>query len=242
MKQQAKGRRGWLVAEALVIVSSILLAFTLDAWWDQAASRSDLRQDLENVAAEIEGNRDRLLFQIDFMERMTSAGDSLLSVMEAAQEGSLISTPDTVLWLINNYPTFNPSLGAVEAMIASGRLAAIGEPSLRRGLAGLHDRIADAVEEQTKALTIYYDHVLPIVAEESNWPSRAEQEGNDSFWTGDRLPGRALNTSGPVQIPVRRAWIIFQGERLDQYRISASEMRALLAVLDGLKTTIGSVR
>ena len=232
----------WLriFVEGVVIVGSILLAFALDAWWDDAASRRALQQELENVAVEIDVNRGRLSFHIDLMERMTSAGSSLLAEMEDVPEGSLFSTSDTVLWLVDNYPTLNPSLGAVDAMISSGRLASIPDPDLRTGLAGLHERIADAVEEQTKALTLYYDHVLPIVAAQPDWPSTGD--ANASFWTGDRRPGRSLNTHGPVQIPVRRAWVRFQNERMGQYEISVGEMRALLTELDRLKTAIEGAR
>lgn len=228
-----------LLLEGLVVVASILLAFALDAWWDDIAIQRDLRKDIEFVVLEIEANRDRILFHIDLMERMTVAGDSLFAAMESVPEDSLISVPDTIIWLMNNYPTLNPSLGAVEALITSGRLALIEDPALRTALAGLRDRITDAVEEQDKALTLYYDHVLPIVASESRWPQADRTEDyNREFWTLDRVPGRQLPSLGSIAVPVRRDWKRFQSERMGQYRISVGEMQLLLAQLDTLRSMI----
>ena len=127
----------------------------------------------------------------------------------------------------------------MEALITSGRLALIGDPALRTGLAGLRDRITDAVEEQVKALTLYYDHVLPIVASESRWPQDDRtEELNREFWTVDRVPGRQIPSLGSIAVPVRRDWKRFQSERMGQYRISVGEMRLLLAQLDALRSMI----
>ena len=80
--------KGRLVREGLVIVISILLAFALDAWWDDAADRRDLRQDLIGVSEEIRVNQGRIDFQVDLMERTVAGGDSLLAAFSAAEEGA----------------------------------------------------------------------------------------------------------------------------------------------------------
>lgn len=240
MNSENRSRNRRLAVEGLVIVVSILLAFALDAWWDETDNRRDLRGDLAGVASELEANRSRILFHVDLMERMTVAGDSVLSAMQGLQEGSVVSLPDTVMWLIGNYPTFNPSLGAVDALIASGRLGLIEDPALLTGLVGIRDQIADAVEEQDRALTLYYDHVLPVVASDPRWPpaDRTFQSAILEFWTTAREPGRGLPSFGMVDVPVRREWLRFQDERMRQYRISVGEMLALQARLDSMASLI----
>ena len=46
-----------LVLEGLVVVSSILLAFALDAWWDEHELDQDVAQELQSVRRELEENR-----------------------------------------------------------------------------------------------------------------------------------------------------------------------------------------
>ena len=59
-------------------------------------------------------------------------------------------------------PTIDPSLGAVEALISSGRLAQLPNPRLRQALAGLRDQFQDAREEQINAISIRDDHIFPL--------------------------------------------------------------------------------
>ena len=72
-----------LLLEGVVIVASIVLAFALDAGWDDMAEDRQLRQQLGSVQAEIRGNRDLVLFQVDLMERMIFAGEALVEAMDS---------------------------------------------------------------------------------------------------------------------------------------------------------------
>ena len=49
-----------LSVEALAIVGSILLAFAIDAWWEERLDRQIERNDLERLHAEFIRNRDRM--------------------------------------------------------------------------------------------------------------------------------------------------------------------------------------
>jgi len=64
-----------------VIVVSIILAFALDAWWEDLAEGRQLRQQLGRVQAEVRGNRDLVLFRVDLMERMIGAGEALVEAI-----------------------------------------------------------------------------------------------------------------------------------------------------------------
>ena len=55
-------RTNWkrLAVEAVVIVASILLAFGIEAWWDEQSERRDERVELIRVRDELTSDRDRL--------------------------------------------------------------------------------------------------------------------------------------------------------------------------------------
>lgn len=231
-----------LLAEGVVIVASIVLAFALDAWWDDVAEGRQLRQQLGSVQAEVRGNRDLVLFQVDLMERMIAAGGALVEAMDSgASQGGAVSVPDTLAWLPLANPTLDASLGAIDALIGSGQLALIRDPALRTQLAGLRDKIADAVEEQQQALAVYYDHVYPRLIDAGYRTSRGVSQSISAYWA-DRVPGRQARSFGAVEFPADPALAETLGERLLLYSISLDEMRGLLTVLDDLEAAVAAVR
>ena len=145
----------------------------------------------------------------------------------------MVSLPDTIVWLANSYVTLNASLGAVEALIASGRLALIEDATVRSSLAGLREKVVDAVEEQLRAERLYSDFILPLTAAEPRWPD-GYKIIDVEFWELPRVPGRQLPAHGSVEVPVRGDYSAFLWERLLEYRVSVGEMRGLLAALDSL--------
>jgi len=239
--QTARSARPLLV-EGVVIVVSIVLAFGLDAWWDALAEGRQLREQLGSVEAEVGGNRDLVLFQIDYMERMIGAGAALVAAIDsAASVGGVVTVPDTLAWIPLANPTLDASLGAIDALVASGQLALVRDPEIRTLLAGLRDRIEDAVEEQEQALTVYYDHFFPRLVEAGYRTPAVVDESLFDYWA-ERTAGRPTRSFGMVEFPADPSLAETMGERLRLYAISVDEMRELLAVLDDLEEAVTAVR
>ena len=55
-----QNRRTSLALEGMVIVVSILLAFALDAWWEDAQLEREVYQELESVGRELRRNQELL--------------------------------------------------------------------------------------------------------------------------------------------------------------------------------------
>ena len=124
-----------LFLESFVVIVSILIAFGLDAAWDSAEVRRELRSDLENVVQELQVNQARVAFHFDMAVRIGMALEHLGDAL-AASSASHVVVPDTIAWLAAVYPTLDGSLGAVDALIASGRMAAIEDLSWPGGWQG----------------------------------------------------------------------------------------------------------
>ena len=229
-----------LVLEGAVVVLSILVAFALDAGWDEAALRRDVLLDLGNVERELSVNRDMVLFQQDLMTRMLVGSESLVEIMAANPDRALINVADTLAWLQFLTPTFDPSLGATDALIASGRMASIEDPDLRLELAGIRGLIRDAVEDQVVGRDVYYDLLAPAVYAASD--SEKTVRVATTYWAEERAVGRALSSYGEVPYPntpfVRNAI----RERALIYRIAVTELDSVLEAIDRIEELIAASR
>lgn len=70
-----------LLVEGVVIVASILLAFTIDAWWDDRQEKKTEERQLLSIVAELESNADHIQEKLDTLAVAQSAARELLSWM-----------------------------------------------------------------------------------------------------------------------------------------------------------------
>ena len=141
----------WLrvFVEGVVIVGSILLAFGLQAWWEGRQEREESLRDLISVAQELAVNRESVLWQLDTMERKLLGSAEVLRILEADRDAAITPLADTLaFWAMSTVPTLDPSSGALNTLIASGRLSLVDDGDVRGRLAGLGDLMADAIENQ----------------------------------------------------------------------------------------------
>ena len=151
-----------LALEGLVVLTSILLAFFLDGWSEDRRQARELVQELASVEKELERNLDIVRGELIAVERILSAGDELTDRLSRAPNESLVTVSDTLAWLGTVYaPTLDPSLGALDALINSGRLARIENEALRVSLAGLRDVFVDVAEDDRMARGVTTDHLTP---------------------------------------------------------------------------------
>ena len=128
----SKAGIGKRLGQGAVVVSSILIAFAVDAVWEESKERRDLNEDLANIALELEENRARVVYHLDLAQRIANALDVLYLAIDTGGPSPLVA--DTTSWLANITPTLDASLGAIDALIASGRMAVVDNPELSRRL------------------------------------------------------------------------------------------------------------
>ncbi len=220
--------------EGVVIVVSILLAFGIQAWWDGTQERAEVRQDLISVAQELDANRELLLVEVDLMQRIAAGTGALTEIMGAASASGVVSIQDTLVFLGTMVPsTLDVSLGAVDALIASGRLARIEEPSVRRRLAGLRDLIEDAVEGELRVMGITNTYLDPLL--DADVDRTLVSEVGSSFWLHEeRIVGRGLVSQGHVDFPNTLALRNILQRRVITMASTSTEMRTVLREIDEL--------
>lgn len=221
------------LGQGLGVVLSILIAFAVDAVWEESKERRDLRDDLANIKSELAENRARVVYHLDMAGRVANALDGLYAAIET--QGRTPSVPDTTVWLAHINPTLDASLGAIDALVASGRMAVVDNPELSRRLAGLRGRVGDAVEEQVQATEIHFTRVVP---ELDDLDHQATRHISDAFWSQERIPGRALEHRGEVIHPGSPALLTALSLRHTLYTVTLGELAGLLDELDLIEQLI----
>lgn len=124
-----------LAVEMVVVVTSILIAFSLDAWWSRRSEDRTEATHLSALETDFEKNVTRLTELVEREQRIAESSRRLL-LLAAAPEVS--TQPDSVNHLFGqvfNSGRFGPSMGAYEAIVSSGGLSRVRDDSLRIALA-----------------------------------------------------------------------------------------------------------
>lgn len=120
-----------LVAESIAVVASILIAFSIDAWWDGRQEAEELLQTLRGLDSELTevqqtaaSNRERLLVELEVLRLFLSgSAEDLDAAAEAAQSG--------LYYPLTRTPVDPLESGFLNATIASGRLGLIPDSRTR---------------------------------------------------------------------------------------------------------------
>ena len=149
-----------IVAEAIAIVGSILLAFAIDAWWDE--HETDQWQVSELVALREEFSEDLAALETVTQTHARNASDleSLLLKLEQPDPNGLVVAPDSLLAPLVAWRTSDMPMGTLNGLLASGRLADIRNAEIRQGLASWPSLVGDAQEDEELAR----DFVVNVVA------------------------------------------------------------------------------
>jgi hypothetical protein len=155
-----------LAAEGVAIVISILLAFAIDAWWDERADRkqeaallASLHADFRASQAHLEdwaaGNRVVQRTTSELLERIrTAERDEAITVFGGHIVGA-ISTP-----------TYSPTDATLRAAISSGQIELIRSEELRKELAVWDQLLADTVEDEILIREIVVHRIIPLLSEQ----------------------------------------------------------------------------
>jgi hypothetical protein len=150
--------------EAAAIVASILLAFSIDAWWDSVQNRAEEREILSLLRAEFEANQKILArtagihrLNLGAMQEIISASEKDIPVHGEYLDSLFLQAAGT--------PHYNPATGALAATISSGRIDLVRNIELRNRLAGWNAIVSDLMlDEQTRRDFVIHE-VRPTFAE-----------------------------------------------------------------------------
>ena len=135
-------------AEAAAIVVSILLAFSIQAWWDD---RNDLKLEqrlLTALLVEFEQNGELLRQAREEYERRYMDALRILELMDGDPADLDVTEFNRLVSRLLMRQTFHLESGAHDGLLASGELSLIRDEALRNRLAAWPSYVAEWSEEQ----------------------------------------------------------------------------------------------
>jgi hypothetical protein len=136
------------LVEGGVIVGSILLAFALDALWDNRTRANELRNQVEVVAREMQSAREALQRALDAHEINAHLAEHLRSTLGRVVEGSEVVVSDSLVGPLLPQITADVTTGSLDVFIAAGGLELIEDLDVRRHLLNWPTRIQDLQDDE----------------------------------------------------------------------------------------------
>ena len=162
MEQRPSLRR--LLIEGVAIVLSILLAFGIEAWWQDLGEREEEGRVLTALLGEFRTNEQRLDQQVAWHADVMAATNALLSA--AADPMSNLSA-DSVDHLLGGVSWWGGStsieMAAVDAVILGGKLALIQDEYLRGRLTGWSRTIEETRQNEDQDYETYAQVWMPFL-------------------------------------------------------------------------------
>jgi hypothetical protein len=123
-----------VLGEIGIVTIGILIAFALDAWWDDREIAAREQVHLHALAGDFEQNVAALRKLIELEDDISSSSLKLLDRSRAPEPGPK-ETVDDLLGRVFNSSRYEPVMGAYEALVNSGGLTLIRDDALRASLA-----------------------------------------------------------------------------------------------------------
>jgi hypothetical protein len=143
-----------LSVEATAIVASILLAFAIDAWWDERELREQEIAQLYALHADFTENVKRLQGVIDQQEVVVASQTRLLGIIHGHQD---MPNEEALKKLVTDSFMFfrlEEVLGAYQALVSSGDLRLIRDRKLRAAIAEFAGTLGDGFEDEELGLQL----------------------------------------------------------------------------------------
>ena len=154
-----------MLVEALLIIVSILLAFGIDAWWEERRERIEEHEILLGLKQEFEQNQHAIESQVALHEDTLGSLETLLRAIHLGHWESGEITIDKAIQHLNSPPTTDLGSGVLSALLSAGRLSVISNKQLRLRLAAWESVFSEALDDEIMARGYIFSDVIPYLIE-----------------------------------------------------------------------------
>jgi hypothetical protein len=154
-----------LFAEGSAIVVGILLAFAIDAWWQERQEQAADHAHLSGVYDELSTHKNLMAEAIVAHQATLDYGTRLLQIISLPGKTAAESEiPELINGMINFY-RINAPFGSLETAISSGAIARMQNTGLASSLVSWPTAIDDLIEEEVQGSDLVVFHFLPALSE-----------------------------------------------------------------------------
>lgn len=184
-----------LAIEASAIVISILLAFGIDAWWDERQIRSEEQEILQGLREEFVSIHEKLTGDNIQHAQSLQILEGLLLTFDNGLSANSESAVDAALLDMIGPGTSDLGNGTLDALISSGRTEILESRKLRTLLTAWEGVIGEVWDDQANNAKVVYEINVPYFVSKnfaigqlmhqwySNWsfPLRSVSDDPDAF-------------------------------------------------------------
>ena len=154
-------------AEAIAIVVSILLAFAIQAWWDEYQDRAEEQGILLGLKSEFEQNLGLIEIELSYRDAVV---DSILKIFDASVARTSLEPDvfDELLGDLTWWQNIAYSRGAIDGLLQSGGLSLIENEELRRVLASMPSRYDSTTRSELNDKDTTRNVVIPFLNSHSS--------------------------------------------------------------------------
>jgi hypothetical protein len=230
------------VGEGLAILVSILLAFGIDAAWENRQERAEELRVLTALHDEFLVNQTRVAENIAFHSALRSSG---LAILDAAGNGGADLERAEIDEMIVDLTWWGGFLvfesASLDAVILGGRLDLIENEEVRRLLTGWRGALEQTARQESEEFVHYNDVWMPHLRRRANVAqignAATEVPGSREAYWYDPVPipmaemnhGPLLSDPEFLNPVVQKVWI--EDGVLQQYELLEARVDELLSVL-----------
>ena len=169
-----------LTAEGGAIVISILLAFSIDAWWTEKQEGVREERQIRALISEFQGNHSHLQLDLDRLRGITSNLEELTNKLSSVSEGTEVTVFDRYFWSVRQGGIADPSTGTLDAMISSGNLGLLQNESLRSALSDWSAMLDEVQADQQTLRNFTAGELIPYLGTLGDFSSLVLARSNES--------------------------------------------------------------
>lgn len=158
-----------ITAEGAAIVVSILLAFWIDAWWDEREQRDDERIILQSLYNDLNQKRSLLNHQRHSVEAKL---ESAIKLLRAATDKDQVIAEDSIDRVIGDLLWFESGAdwesAPINTVVMSGDMKILSNALLQQELADLQISITRFRADADDGASFYWNYLVPFLSRNAN--------------------------------------------------------------------------
>ena len=158
-----------LFIEASAIVASILLAFSVDAWWDERQQRDEERTILQALLSDLQDKRNYLAEKTRYNEAIFESSKTLQRMAAGVEEGVSENSIDRLIgevWWYNDEAGWESA--PMTQLIAGGGLSSIENTDLAQKLTKLQLTIGNVRSNYRTDQYFHHNELTPFLTVNAN--------------------------------------------------------------------------
>ena len=230
---------GWprMLGEGAAIVVSILLAFAIDAWWEDRALRIEEQQVLRGLREEFVLIRDVLSSHLSEHRQNLLSLEQFLAAGEGGAPDEAGAIVDAAMLELLSPMTSDIGSGTLRALLSSGRIEILSSTTLRAQLAAWDGVIGEVWDDQALNAKAVFEIQIPYFLA-ANIPAGAAMHRWHDEWPLPRtslsddpeLVSRILGDSTLRNLVAMRYG--YKRHTTDEFEIAIAAVDAILAEIE----------